>query len=68
MLKELELVGNSLIKKFKRKDLQLIINNTAYHSPEESETDPESGESNIVVKDLKWRSSTVSISFYLLCF
>jgi hypothetical protein len=66
MIKYLELVEDPLIKKFKRKDLQLIIDQNAYHSQEDSETDPESGEKNIVIKDLKWRSSTVSISFYLL--
>ena len=66
MIKYLELVEDPLIKKFKRKDLQLIIDHNAYHLQEDSETDPESGEKNIVIKDLKWRSSTVSISFYLL--
>ena len=66
MIKYLELVEDPLIKKFKRKDLRLIIDHNAYHLQEDSETDPESGEKNIVIKDLKWRSSTVSISFYLL--
>jgi len=56
------MVKNSLVKKFKDEDLQLIIDNNAYHSPEESETDCENGRSNIIVKDLKWRSDTVSIS------
>ena len=53
MIKYLELVEDPLIKKFKRKDLQLIIDHNAYHSQEDSETDPESGEKNIVIKDLK---------------
>jgi len=64
------MVKNSLVKKFKDEDLQLIIDNNAYHSPEESETDCENGRSNIIVKDLKWRSDTVSISscFYYFNF
>ena len=68
MINHLRLVENPLIKKFKHNDLQLLIDHNIYHSPEDSETDQESGHSNIVVKDLKWRSSTMSISFYLLCF
>lgn len=63
MIKHLQLTENPLIKKFKHEDLQLLIDHNAYHSPEESETDSESGKSNIVVKDLTWRSSTVNITF-----
>ncbi|GET63901.1 TonB-dependent receptor [Rhizophagus irregularis DAOM 181602=DAOM 197198] len=55
------MVKNSLVKKFKDEDLQLIIDNNAYHSPEESETDCENGRSNIIVKDLKWRSDTLRL-------
>jgi hypothetical protein len=66
MIEHLKLVEDPLIKNFKHKDLQLIIDHNAYHSQEDSETDPESGNKNIVVKDLKWRSSTVSISSCLL--
>ncbi|UZO12048.1 uncharacterized protein OCT59_003598 [Rhizophagus irregularis] len=58
LIKHLQMVKNSLVKKFKDEDLQLIIDNNAYHSPEESETDCENGRSNIIVKDLKWRSDT----------
>lgn len=43
----------------------MLIDHSVYHSPEDSETDLESGKSIIVVKDLKWRSSTVNISFDL---
>jgi len=43
MIKHLELIDNPLIKKFKRKDLKLVCDNNLYHSPEESETDIESG-------------------------
>lgn len=65
MINHLQLTENSLIKKFKPKDLQLLIDHSVYHSPEDSETDLESEKSIIVVKDLKWRSSTVNISFDL---
>ncbi|GET00119.1 hypothetical protein GLOIN_2v1470219 [Rhizophagus clarus] len=58
LIKHLQMVKNSLVKKFKDEDLKLIIDNNAYHSPEESETDCENGRSNIIVKDLKWRSDT----------
>ncbi|CAB4398169.1 unnamed protein product [Rhizophagus irregularis] len=59
MINHLQLTENSLIKKFKPKDLQLLIDHSVYHSPEDSETDLESEKSIIVVKDLKWRSSTL---------
>ncbi|UZO07437.1 uncharacterized protein OCT59_027721 [Rhizophagus irregularis] len=61
LIKHLQMVKNSLVKKFKDEDLQLIIDNNAYHSPEESETDCENGRSNILVKDLKWRSDTLRL-------
>ena len=64
MIKHLEFIGDPLIKKFKHKDLKMICDNKNYHSPEESETDIESRKSIIVIKDLKWSSSTVSISFF----
>jgi hypothetical protein len=53
-------VGDPLIKKFKKENLQLIMDNNGYHSPEDSETDQETGKRKIMVKDLRWRSSTVS--------
>ena len=68
MIKHLQLIDNPLIKKFKRKDLQVVMDSNNYHSPEDSETDHENEKNNIVVKDLRWRSSTVSTSFYLSCF
>jgi hypothetical protein len=36
------------------------MDNNAYHSPEDSETDQETGKRKIMVKDLRWRSSTIS--------
>ncbi|UZO28059.1 uncharacterized protein OCT59_021602 [Rhizophagus irregularis] len=61
LIKHLQMVKNSLVKKFKDEDLQLIIDNNAYHSPKESETDCENERSNIIVKDLKWRSDTLRL-------
>lgn len=70
MIKHLQVVDDELIKQIKDVDLKPVIDNNLYHSPEDSETDQESGEKKIVIKDLRWRSSTVSIIIisYLLCF
>jgi hypothetical protein len=56
-----------LIKQFTKDELQPIMNDNRYHSQEESETDSEQprGERKIVIKDLPWRSSTVSLLFVL---
>ncbi|RIA90692.1 hypothetical protein C1645_823070 [Glomus cerebriforme] len=56
-IKYLQLIKDPLIKKFN--DLQSIIDSNLYHSPEESETDPETEKNKIIVKDLKWRSLTL---------
>jgi hypothetical protein len=64
-IKHLQLIKDPLIKKF---NLKQIMESNLYHSPEESETDSEAEKNKIVVKDLKWRSSTVSISFSPLLF
>ncbi|CAB5359516.1 unnamed protein product [Rhizophagus irregularis] len=60
MINHLRRVGDPLIRKFNNDHLQPIINHSAYHSPEISETDEEnpSGKRKIVIRDLKWRSST----------
>lgn len=63
-IKHLQLINNPLIGKFKHEELKLVCDNNLYHSPEDSETDTESGKSIIAVKDLKWRSSTVSVPFF----
>ena len=60
MISHLQTVSDPLIKKIKKGDLQLIMDNNAYHSAENSETDQETGKRKIMVKDLRWRSSTVS--------
>ena len=55
--------GNPLISSFRKNQLRPIMDNSAYHSPEVSETDEENGEGQrkIVTKDLNWRSSTVKL-------
>ena len=60
MISHLQSIGDPLIKQFKKENLQLIMNNIAYHSPEDSETNQETGKRKIMVKDLRWQSSTVS--------
>ena len=60
MISHLQSIGDPLIKQFKKENLQLIMDNNAYHSPEDLETDQETGKRKIMVKDLRWRSSTVS--------
>jgi hypothetical protein len=60
VISHLQSIGDPLIKQFKKENLQLIMDNNAYHSPEDSETDQETGKRKIMVKDLRWRSSTVS--------
>ena len=68
MIKHLQVVGDELIKQFKKNELQPVVDNNIYHSPEESETDSENDGKKIVVNDLRWRSSTVSNLFFLfLC-
>ena len=67
MIQHLQVVGDELIKQFKKNELQPVIDNNIYHSPEESETDSEDGK-KIVVNDLRWRSSTVSNLFLFLCY
>lgn len=63
MINHLQFVNNPLIKRFKPEELELVCDDNLYHLPKDSETD-ESGKNIIAVKDLKWRSSTVSISFF----
>jgi hypothetical protein len=56
------LTGDPLIKKFNKYDLTLIKESNLYHSPELSESDEDKAKKRkIVVKDLEWRSSTVSL-------
>ena len=62
-IENLQSVNDPLVRKFKERDLDQIIENSLFHSPEVSETDVEhpEGKRKIVVKNLAWRSSTVSL-------
>ena len=53
MINHLQLINNLLIKKFKCKDLQAVMDFNNYHSSEDSETDLENKKNNIVIKDLR---------------
>jgi hypothetical protein len=69
MIKRLQSVDDQLMNQFQSEDLQPILENNLYHSPEDSENDPENPSKNlIVIKDLKWRSTTVSVSFLRILF
>ena len=65
MIKHLQVVGDELIKQFKKNELQPVVDNNIYHSPEESVTDSENDGKKIVVNDLRWRSSIVSNLFFI---
>ena len=65
MIKHLQEMGDPIVSKLKQSELNPITMENAYHSPEESEEDPDSLSNNhdnhIVIRDLKWRSSSVSL-------
>ena len=62
MIKHLQEMGDPIVSKLKQSELNPITMENAYHSPEESEEDPDSSSNNrIVIRDLKWRSSSVSL-------
>ena len=43
-------------------ELQPIMSDNKYHSPEESETDDENpNQRMITIRDIEWRSSTISL-------
>jgi hypothetical protein len=61
MILHLQKVGDPIVQKFQDENLQPVLNDSAYHSPEISETDEENPDQRkVVIKDLKWWSSTVS--------
>jgi hypothetical protein len=70
VIEHLQIVNDRLIKNFKKRELKPIIDDNFYHSPEDSETDQEnpSGKRNIVIRDLDWRSSAVSIFLFLFIY
>ena len=56
-----------LIKKFYKEELKPLQTDNKYHSPEVSETDNEvPNKRKIAIRNLKWRSSTVSMLFIFL--
>lgn len=55
---KLKKLKDPLIEKFKDEELSPIVTDNGYHSPEFSENDD--GKNIIVVRNLRWRSSTVS--------
>jgi hypothetical protein len=61
MIKHLQEMGDPIVSKLKQSELNPITMENAYHSPEESEEDPDSLSNRIVIRDLKWRSSCVSL-------
>ena len=65
MIKHLQEMGDPIVSKLKQSELNPITMENAYHSPEESEEDPDSSSNNhdnrIVIRDLKWRSNSVSL-------
>ena len=53
MIQYLQVVGDELIKQFKKNELQPVIDNNIYHSLEESETDSENDgkKSSLIICD-----------------
>jgi hypothetical protein len=62
MIRHLQQLADPVVSKLKKSELNPIVMENAYHSPEESEVDPESNsdENCIVIRDIKWRSNCVS--------
>jgi hypothetical protein len=69
MISHLQIMGDPIVSKFRQSELNPILMENAYHSPEESEEEPDNGkelnnskrENRIVIRDLQWRSDSVSI-------
>jgi hypothetical protein len=55
VINDLKKNDDNLITQFTKKELDPIIKNNRYHSPEISDD-----ENKIIVQDLPWRSDTVS--------
>ena len=69
MISHLQIMEDPIVSKFQQSELNPILMENAYHSPEESEEEPDNGkelnnskrENRIVIRDLQWRSDSVSI-------
>ncbi|RGB23366.1 hypothetical protein C1646_774599, partial [Rhizophagus diaphanus] len=59
MVRHLQLLDNPIVSKLKKSELNPIILENAYHSLEESEVDSDndSNENRIIIRDIKWRSN-----------
>jgi len=53
MIQHLQVVGDELIKQFKKNELQPVVDNNIYYSLEKSETDSENDGKKIVVNNLR---------------
>ncbi len=69
MIKHLQRMRDPIVSKLRQSEIDPILMENAYHSPEESEQDPDDseGSNRVVIRDLKWRSNSVSlrIKFFL---
>ena len=63
MIKKLQTLNDELIGKFKNDELLPITSESGYHSPEDSEEGEDGNQ--IVVRKLRWRSSTVSKIYWI---
>ncbi|EXX58403.1 uncharacterized protein OCT59_024974 [Rhizophagus irregularis] len=63
MVRHLQLLDNPIVSKLKKSELNPIMLENAYHSPEESEvnSDNDSNENRIVIRDIKWRSDCQTV-------
>ena len=69
MIKCLQRIGDPVILNFWQSEINPILIENAYHSPEESEEDEseDNGANRVVIRDLSWRSDTVSIRYIFFC-
>ena len=65
MIKRLQRIGDPIVSNFWQLEINLILIENAYHSPEESEEDEseDNGANCVIIQDLRWRSDTVSIRY-----
>ena len=63
MIKYLQNVRDQIVTKLNQLKFNPILAENAYHNPEESERDANdlSSDNYIVIRDLKWRSNSISL-------
>ncbi|POG69645.1 hypothetical protein GLOIN_2v1776798 [Rhizophagus irregularis DAOM 181602=DAOM 197198] len=68
MVRHLQLLDDPIVSKLKKSELNPIMLKNAYHSPEESEVDSDndSNENRIVIRDIKWRSDCTIWMYYFI--